>query len=233
MTTWQSLAHRLRAARESAKKQAADSLENIAQSVKRSRSEKPPKPPRSASPNPFDEEDDIELLGRDSSYHHRDWEKLQESEVRVVKSSNVYSYAFEHETKAKGILFVTFLEWEPGMKQSARSGPGSTYAYYDVPTLKYRQFQKAADASAGTAVWDYLRIRQSSHDHQHRYRLIQVAGDYVPRKATKTGLSRRALIAPGLTPEVRRKLAERALDDRDTGSVQFFKESSKAPKRRK
>lgn len=156
-----------------------------------------------------EEFDDLELLGRDASYDREEWERLQASQIRVVKSSNVYSYVYEPETNSKGILFVTFLDWEPGMKAEDRSGPGPTYAYYDFPLAKYNQFAEMAASSAGSAVWDYCRVRQTVHEHQHRYRLIQVSGDYVPRKATARGFKGRTLVAPGRGPLERKGVFQR------------------------
>jgi hypothetical protein len=138
--------------------------------------------------------DHIQLLGRDRSYD----DSLQRvmDRMRIVQSSNVYSYFYGIETTPErgGILYVTFL----GGEGEDRSGPGATYAYYDVPLEKYRRFQNASAVSAGNAVWDYLRIRGTIWNHQHRYRLIQVSGDYIPRKATRLGFKTRHLPAPGV-----------------------------------
>ncbi len=153
---------------------------------------------------------DVELLGRSAAYHPDAWEEIERSQIRVVESSNVYSYAYESEPgKRGGILYVTFLNWEPGMGQGERSGPGPTYAYYDFPEAKYRAFQSQAAASAGRAVWDFCRVRHTVHEHQHRYELVQVGGDYIPRRATAKGFATRHLISPGLTPEVRKKIGRR------------------------
>jgi len=116
-----------------------------------------------------------------------------------VSSSNVFSFSFRHESRTRGILYVTFLAWAPG--RSGRSGRGPLYAYYDVPVTKYQQFKSAASSSAGSAVWDYLRVRGSSSGHQHQYNLLQGAvmpgvvpgGVYIPRKATPRGFRRRAV----------------------------------------
>lgn len=175
-----------------------------------------------------DDEQDIELLGRDASYNDRDFQRVIENEVRVVKSSNVYSYYFEQETATSGILFVTFLFWEPGVKADEREGPGLTYAYYDFQNAKYQAFNMAASDSAGKAVWDFCRERGTVHGHQHRYRLIQSSGDYVPRKATAKGFAERTLVSSGLSPRSRQETFRRSESGNQTAR-QFFKRSTLAP----
>ena len=174
-------------------------------------------------------EQEIELLGRDASYDDQGYARSIENEVRVVKSSNVYSYYFEQETATSGILFVTFLFWEPGVKPDDRTGPGLTYAYYDFPTPKYQSFDMASSSSAGKAVWDFCRERGTVHGHQHRYRLIQSSGNYVPRKATAKGFSERTLVSPGLSPSARRETFRRSETRRFHSAKQFFKRSTLAP----
>ena len=175
----------------------------------------PPVQPPSApiGPSPQDLRDiekveevysEIQLLGRDRG-HSDDMQAVMD-QMRRVASSNVYGYFFEleggysqrtgkHAGKTAGILYVTFLGQLAGGARS--NGPGSTYAYYDVPVSKFEEFQSASESSAGKAVWDYLRVRGTSWEHQHRYRLVQVAGDYIPRKATRAGFQTRRLIPPG------------------------------------
>jgi hypothetical protein len=149
--------------------------------------------------------DEIELSGRDASYDRDGIEAVYaQSEVRIVRSSNVYSYAWENESANQVILYVTFLFWAPGTSAAERHGPGSTYAYYDVPRSKLNEFAGMADSSAGTAVWDYLRVRGTTYGHQHRYRLIQASGDYVPRKATQLGFKKRQLSGTGFTASERK-----------------------------
>jgi hypothetical protein len=157
--------------------------------------------------------DAVEILGRDATYDEELWNRVQESALRVVSSSNVYSYAWEpdHEGSINGVLYVTFLHWEPGMKQDERTGPGPTYAYYDFPRYRFDAFNKEAEDSAGRAVWDFCRVRGSRHAHQHRYRLVAVSGEYVPRKATARGFKRRTLIRAGMSPGKRRMLSQVAL----------------------
>jgi len=113
--------------------------------------------------------------------------------MRLVASSNVYSYGFDLESRTTGTLYVTFLDYTPKEfgGDGSRSGPGATYAYYDFPVPKFRAFEAMAASSAGGAVWDYCRVRHSRFEHQHTYRLIQVSGDYVPRKATAKGFAAR------------------------------------------
>jgi len=157
--------------------------------------------------------DAVEILGRDATYDEELWQRVQGSALRVVSSSNVYSYAWEpdEQSSINGILYVTFLHWEPGMKQGDREGPGPTYAYYDFPRHRFDAFNKQAEDSAGRAVWDFCRVRGSLHAHQHRYRLVAVSGEYVPRKATAKGFKRRTLVRAGISPGKRRMLSQVAL----------------------
>lgn len=152
-----------------------------------------------------EEYDRIELLGRGAKTEPDEWIRITQ-ERRLVQSSNVFAYLYIPETERMGILYVTFLHWEPGMKPEERSGPGSTYAYYDFPLTKYGQFERMADESAGKAVWDYCRLRGSSWGHQHRYEMVQAEGDYVPRKATRAGFVARALLDPRQSLSDRKKL---------------------------
>lgn len=140
--------------------------------------------------------DDVELIGRGARGDFEEWQHVQTNR-RLVNSSNVFAYLYVPESRTQGILYVTFLYWQQGMKPDERSGPGATYAYYDFPVAKYHQFERATDKSAGEAVWDYCRQRGTRHGHQHRYLLVQAEGDYVPRKATAKGFAPRELVSPG------------------------------------
>lgn len=159
---------------------------------------------------------DIQLLGRDASYDPADWKVVMDQMRLTPGSSNVYGYYFEFESRTMGILYVTFLANGP---KGERSGPGATYGYYNVPGRKYKEFKSAAAASAGNAVWDYLRVRGTVWAHQHTYRLIQAHGDYVPRKATKLGYRTRHVPTPGVgRREARRStLPERLFAQPDRG----------------
>jgi hypothetical protein len=100
-----------------------------------------------------------------------------------------------------GILYVTFLEYTPvsaGGTGDRGDGPGATYAYYDFPLAKYRQFATMAESSAGGSVWDYCRVRHLASEHQYTYRLAATTGEYVPRKATAGGFKERNLPNPGM-----------------------------------
>jgi hypothetical protein len=148
---------------------------------------------------------DIQLLGRDQGHDEGGIDGVM-AKMRRVTSSNVWGYYFEVEGgysqnvgkyrgSKSGLLYVTFLaEAPPGGKRPDSAGP--TYVYFDVPVSKFEQFHAASDSSAGRAVWDYLRVRGTSWQHQHRYRLAQVQGDYVPRKATRDGFKDRQLLDP-------------------------------------
>ena len=153
----------------------------------------PPAPPRSPVGGADEEEeyDDIQLLGRDATYHEDDWRVVMDQERLTPGSSNVHGYYFEFESRTSGILYVTFLS------NGENSGPGPTYAYYNVSGRRYHEFRRATDSSAGKAVWDYLRVRGSAHSHQVPYRLVGSSTGYIPRKATSRGFAARALADRG------------------------------------
>ncbi len=158
---------------------------------------------------------EIQLFGRDRG-HSDEMQSVMDG-MRLVKSSNVYGYYFELEPGAKnspsissvkygkqaaahsgsvtGILYVTFLGQGPNGSRS--NSAGATYAYYNVPVKKYGEFTHLADSSAGGAVWDYLRVRGTIAEHQHQYRLVQVSGEHIPRKATAKGFKIRQLSPVG------------------------------------
>jgi hypothetical protein len=159
--------------------------------------------------------DNIKLLGRDASYDDDDAVNRVMDKMRIVKSSNVWGYYFELDDvkhsptisstsygkrlasyggSAKGLLYVTFLS-QSGT-QKVNNAPGATYVYFDVPVQKFNEFTHSAEASAGKAVWDYLRVRGSVWQHQHRYRFLQNEGEYIPRKATKQGFKTRTAQNP-------------------------------------
>ena len=143
---------------------------------------------------------------------------IPEADVHYTPgSSNVYSFVWvsdEHtvqedggimlnpygggrQNKEIGTLLVTFKDWKDKLKMESGqrlrvNSPGATYAYANVPKLKYDVFASATSPdSAGHAVWDYLRIRRTRAGHQHPYRLISVTGEYVPRIATPEGYMER------------------------------------------
>jgi hypothetical protein len=159
----------------------------------------PPQPPRPTSQEQQDIREveeaytEVQLFGRDRG--HDDSIQAVMDGMRVVASSSVYGYYFELERGQSGLLYVTFLGNGPNGTRT--NTPGYTYVYFDVPTTKFNEFQRASEDSAGKAVWDYLRVRGSSWQHQHRYRLVQVNGDYVPRKATRDGFKTRHLLPVG------------------------------------
>jgi hypothetical protein len=146
---------------------------------------------------------DVELTGRGASHDAQEWQAV-ETNRKLVESSNVHSFYYSPETPNKGIVYVTFLYWQPGMKSDERSGPGQTYAYYDVPLAKYKAFEGATAESAGRAVWDYFRVRGTIHGHQGPYSLVQAEGEYVSRKATRKGFAKRNLLPPGVSPRDRK-----------------------------
>ena len=155
-----------------------------------------PAPPRPVTGQGEPEEEGARVFGRGAPYRPEEFERMM-AEMRLTPAStNVYGYFFEHESRTRGILYVTFLG-ATSSGSGGRSGPGQTYAYYDVPVRKYHQFSRATAQSAGGAVWDYCRVRGSRWMHQHNYRLVQSHGDYVPRKATQFGFKTRMVARMG------------------------------------
>ena len=159
------------------------------------------RPPVDGDDGDFGDDDSFDNIdtGRDYTSDPAEMDLLQ-TKMRRVASSNVYSYAYQAETPRMGILYVTFLEWAPksrGGTGEKGDGPGATYAYFDFPLAKYKQFESLAESSAGSAVWDYCRVRHSVFEHQHTYRLISTSGEYVPRKATAQGFAARSLADVG------------------------------------
>jgi hypothetical protein len=245
MSRWSALIDALRALRligKSEERRIDSSLADVARAAKQriesgarpsGASQPPSQPPNQPPRKPPDDsgdrdsDGDFRLPGRDASYDTETWQDV-EARARLVQSSNVYSFFFEIESLKSGTLFVTFLDWAPGMKPDERSGPGATYSYSDFPTVKYREFEKAAASSAGKAVWDYCRVRHTQSEHQHTVKLIQVSGDYVPRKATRSGFSDRTLVAPGLSPLVRKQTFRRSESRANHPAGQFFKRSTLA-----
>lgn len=108
-----------------------------------------------------------------------------DSDMIRVESSNVYAigYRWNEQQPARGTLLVRFWEKDSNGK---KSGPGSTYAYYDVHPQVFHAFEIAA--SKGKFVWDRLRIRGTVTGHQFAYRLVGLGrSGYVPRQATRYG----------------------------------------------
>ena len=98
-------------------------------------------------------------------------------EMILVSSSNVHSLGFDLKPgeATLGTLKVRF-------KQGKDSTAGPLYYYFNVPTMKFREFQKAK--SKGEWVWDKLRVRGTVSGHRYDYKLAGITGGYVPRKAT-------------------------------------------------
>jgi len=108
-----------------------------------------------------------------------------DSDMILVESSNVYAigYRWNEQQPAQGTLLVRF--WEKDDK-GKKSGPGPTYAYYNVHPQVFHAFEIAA--SKGKFVWDRLRIRGTVTGHQFAYRLVGLGrSGYVPRQATRYG----------------------------------------------
>jgi len=98
-----------------------------------------------------------------------------------VQSSNVHSVAYDYRDST---LFVRFhaKKWDKEVQDYVPAGPGPIYAYSYVPPQMFLDLAKAN--SPGRWVWDHLRIRGTVSGHRFDYRLVAIAGGYVPRKAT-------------------------------------------------
>ena len=99
--------------------------------------------------------------------------------MHLVTSSNVHSIGMQIEQVGdrSGTLYVRYL----GGRGRHRAGPGSLYAYYDVPVDLYRDFLIAS--SNGIFVWDNLRVRGTIAGHRYSYDLVGIVNGYVPRQA--------------------------------------------------
>lgn len=85
----------------------------------------------------------------------------------LVKSSNVYSIAFEFVNGTSlGNLIVTFL----GGDSKNRHGAGASYRYKGITHFQFEDFLTAA--SAGGWVWDHLRLRGSVVGHQVDFEIV-------------------------------------------------------------
>ena len=106
---------------------------------------------------------------------------LHTGQFKQVESSNVHSIAYD---RVEGTLFVRFWQkkWDKEAKDWIKVGPGPIYAYYFVPPQMFLDLLEAP--SKGEWIWDNLRIRGTVSGHRFDYRLVAVAGGYVPRKAT-------------------------------------------------
>jgi hypothetical protein len=139
-----------------------------------------------------------------------------EQQILTPASSNVYSFAFQSESRTRGILWVTFRHGKATGKRERKNSctnetytigvkpnvAGPTYAYYDVPMTVYNRLKAAQ--SKGAEIWQSLRICGSVYGHQYRYTLVEGAkigpnfdGVYVPRRATQTGFKKRAVRLTG------------------------------------
>lgn len=64
-----------------------------------------------------------------------------------VKSSNLWSYAFQPKDYNKGDMLIQF--------KGANGGPDDIYIYYDIPTKIWQKF--VASPSKGHFFWQYIR----------------------------------------------------------------------------
>ncbi len=118
---------------------------------------------------------DLEVAGVRRRFR-RDHPIVTKAMVPTPESSNVYAFGYDYD---KSSLYVRY---QAGGKMGA--GPGSLYAYSNVPP---RTFLAMLDAgSKGIFIWDHIRIRGTVSGHKHDYRLVAVRNHYVPRKATYT-----------------------------------------------
>jgi len=99
----------------------------------------------------------------------------------TVESSNVHSVAYDARDST---LFVRFWmkKWDKEVADYIPVGPGPIYAYSYVPPQMFLDLLEAR--SKGAWIWDNLRIRRTVSGHRFDYRLVAIAGGYVPRKAT-------------------------------------------------
>lgn len=106
---------------------------------------------------------------------------IQTGKFQEVSSSNVHSIAYDAQ---EGTLFVRFWakKWDKEAGDFIKTGPGPIYAYYFVPPQMFLDLLDAG--SKGEWIWDNLRIRGTVSGHRFDYRLVAIAGQYVPRKAT-------------------------------------------------
>lgn len=123
-------------------------------------------------------------------------------EVQTPESSNVYGFAYDHDN---GILYVSYKssQTRPNKDGSKPHVRGAMYSYggagKPVPPYVYENMIRTT--SKGKFVWDRLRVRGTLWGHQYQYTLVSpdMAGGklYVPRKATKKGLRKRAAVTVG------------------------------------
>ena len=115
------------------------------------------------------------------------------------ESTNVYSYRYDHLNKNLYVTYRVYRKIERGSDQRPNE-PGVTYQYFNVPVAVWHQFRNKArsDRRGGEEVWDHLRQRGTIFGTQYHYSLVepQESGGrtYVPRRATRKGLKRRAVI---------------------------------------
>jgi hypothetical protein len=145
-------------------------------------------------------------------------EEVRESEQTILTpaSSNVYSFAYQPESRTRGVLYITYRHGKATSKAERKNScngevykvgikpnvAGPTYAYYDVPMTVYNRLKAAQ--SKGAEIWQSLRICGSVYSHQYRYTLVEGAqigpnfnDVYVPRRATQTGFKKRAVRLTG------------------------------------
>lgn len=78
----------------------------------------------------------------------RDSARKQTEKIIRVKSSNVWGYSFQINSKSNtGNLFVQF--------KSKTGGPGDIYEYFDFPLRMWRKF--TGTSSKGHFFWKYIR----------------------------------------------------------------------------
>lgn len=133
-------------------------------------------------------------------------------EIETPESSNVFSLQYDYENR---ILYVRFKAEGPAVdykesvsvctgkryKCAVRAHqPGPLYSYggagRGVAPEKFAEF--VGSASKGAWIWQNLRVCGSQWQHRVPYTLVTVAGDYVPRKATRRGYRTRTVPTVGL-----------------------------------
>ena len=96
--------------------------------------------------HPFDANTTINgepIMAKSDRFSTRDFIK----KLIRVKSSNLWSYAFQPKDYNKGDMLIQF--------KGANGGPDDIYIYYDVPSKLWQKF--VAAPSKGHFMWQYIR----------------------------------------------------------------------------
>lgn len=114
-------------------------------------------------------------------------------------STNVYSYRYDDLNENLFVTYRVYRKIQRGSDQRPNE-PGVTYQYFSVPPAVWNRFRSRAQADkrGGEEVWDELRQRGTIFGTQYAYSLVEAqvsdGKTYVPRRATKKGFKRRAVL---------------------------------------